>query len=64
VEALGNDDKPSDGSVPLDLNLNQQPPECEVAVLSTRRRFVNATCVVRWRTVYILTQEINILLLS
>jgi len=59
-----NHDKPSDRSVPLDLNLNQQPPECEVAVPSNRRRFVDATCVLRWRTVYILTQPINILLLS
>ena len=56
--------KPSDSSVPLDLNLNQQPPKCEVAVPSTRRRFVDAACVAWWRTVYILTQAINILLLS
>lgn len=56
--------KPWDRSVPLDLNLNQQPPEYEVAVPSTRRRFVDAVCVAWWRTVYILTQAINILLLS
>jgi len=42
-----NHDKPSDRSVPLKLNLNQQSPECELAVPCTRRRFVVATCVAR-----------------
>jgi hypothetical protein len=59
-----NHDKLSDRSVPLDLNLNQQPPECEVAVPSTRRRFVDAACVARWPTVYILTKAISVLLVS
>jgi hypothetical protein len=31
----------------LEFELKQHPPECEVAVPSTRRRFVDAACVER-----------------